>query len=344
MTLPTQPQPVGEVYSKVKAFLLASRNYESEEFMRMAMEWNRVENDLQMAIDAVTFEIYSSSLEGKVVDAAMVRKLERMQSLLAQSQDRISKFYTKAEEAVREGQAWHISQGLAKGVSDIQDAYAIAGIYAIKFDMLPFRAIENMVGFLGDGSPLGSLLRTDYAETATDISKLLVDGITQGKGPRETAVMISRYMRGNLERAMTVARTEQIRAFRVANVAQYQESGVIATYTRRSAFSDTSCMACIAADGRVYPVSVQFGDHPKGMCFTTANVRGVNPPNVLTGIEWFTKQPEDIQQSIMGSGHYDAWKSGKFQLKDIAQIGHDEKWGEQIRVKPLAELVGGGGG
>jgi hypothetical protein len=46
----------------------------------------------------------------------------------------------------------------------------------------------------------------------------------------------------------------------------------------------------------------------------------------------------------MGSGHYDAWKSGKFQLKDIAQIGHDEKWGEQIRVKPLAELVGGGGG
>lgn len=336
------PPQTAQVYRNLQGYLKALDEYESVEFLRMATEWNRIEADLQMGIDALTFEIQTYKLQGKTVDAAMIRNLDRMQSLLAQTQDRVTKFYTKSEDLVREGQAWHIDKGLEKGVRDIQESYAMASRYNIRFDLLPYRSIENMVGFAGDGSPLNTLLKTSYADNATAISQLLVDGIAMGIGPRETAVKMAGYMRGNLERAMTVARTEQIRCFRTANVAQYKESGVMDTYTRHCAFQIESCMACIAVDGKVYPVTVQFGDHPKGRCFPTANVKGVKPPAVLSGLDWFKSQPEATQIKMMGGGHYDAWKSGKFQLEDIAQIGHDETWGEQIRISPLSQLVNGG--
>ncbi len=91
----------------------------------------------------------------------------------------------------------------------------------------------------------------------------------------------------------------------------------------------------------MYPVTQQFGDHPNGRCFATANVKGVKPPKTLTGMGWLLKQTDATQQKIMGVGHFDSWKSGKLQLEDLASVSHDDTWGEQVRITPLKSLIGG---
>jgi len=59
-----------------------------------------------------------------------------------------------------------------------------------------------------------------------------------------------------------------------------------------------------------------------------------------TGRDWFERQDEATQRKIMGSGKYDAWKDGRFNLEDIPHKTHSDVWGDSWTPAPLYELLG----
>lgn len=58
-----------------------------------------------------------------------------------------------------------------------------------------------------------------------------------------------------------------------------------------------------------------------------------------SGRDWFLRQDEATQRKILGSGHYDAWKDGRFALEDLPHKTHDATWGDSWTPRPLYDLL-----
>jgi hypothetical protein len=58
-----------------------------------------------------------------------------------------------------------------------------------------------------------------------------------------------------------------------------------------------------------------------------------------TGRQWFERLDTEQQKSIMGAGHYEAWKDGQFKLSDMVHKTHSDAWGDAPAVITLKELV-----
>jgi hypothetical protein len=227
--------------------------------------WRSVEQALAANIDAVVSELAALRAAGQPVNVNLIYRMERYRTLLAQV-DAETQRYTRAAAALIEGeQRYAVQLGLDWGTESVA-ALAAQGGLGFNFDRVSSTAVNAMIGYAQDGTPLARLLAADYPHTIGAITDRLVEATALGYNPRKTARLIRDEMAGNAQRALVVARTEQARAMRAATVTSYQQSGVVRTYTRRAARSGRTCLACLLEDGRQYPVDVVFSDHPNGRC------------------------------------------------------------------------------
>jgi SPP1 gp7 family putative phage head morphogenesis protein len=153
---------------------------------------------------------------------------------------------------------------------------------------------------------------------------------------------IARHMRDVLgvapRTAMLSARTETLRVYREASLAQYRQSGIVDGYIRVAAKSERTCMACLAMDGEWFPLSEPFAEHPAGRCRSIPAKQGQQYPGTQ-GLDWFLKQPESRQRLMLGPGRYEAWKANKFDLADIAKLHKDPTWGNAWQERSLKDLL-----
>ena len=59
------------------------------------------------------------------------------------------------------------------------------------------------------------------------LTRNLIEAISLGYSPRKTAEMMAGGLTDSLSKALVIARTEQIRTYREATLAQYQDIGFI---------------------------------------------------------------------------------------------------------------------
>lgn len=304
----------------------------------LTRRWLRVEEALRGQIDALVMEMNALRDAGQPVSRNMVYRLERYRTLLAQLEAEQRRYADAAAGIISAEQQYALQLGFDWGTDAVATLAREAGLVA-SLVRLDRSVVEAMVGYTADGAPLAQLLSADYPATAAQLTDALIEGVALGYNPRKTARMMRDAMAGNLQRALVVARTETQRAHRAATVESYRQSGLVQTYTRRAALDDRTCLACLLEDGRRYPVSEQFGDHPNGRCTAIPDVPGVASPIEQTGREWFEAQDEAVQRAIMGDGHYEAWRAGEFRLEDAARMHYDPVWGEAPQVVPLRQLV-----
>jgi hypothetical protein len=144
---------------------------------------------------------------------------------------------------------------------------------------------------------------------------------------------------GGLQKALLIARTEQLRVYREASRQQYEASGVVVGQKRLTAHDDRVCGACIADEGTVYDLDEVISDHPNGRCTSVPVVEGLPEVEWLAGERWFREQSPEAQQSILGRGTWDAWEGGEFEFGDLVSRSRDATWGAAIRPTPLQDLV-----
>ena len=207
--------------------------------------------------------------------------------------------------------------------------------FGITFNTLSVDQLTDLAGMLGDGTPLNRLLKEAYPESLDGIVKALLEGSARGLGIKEIATDMARRMGMGLERITLIARTEQLRAWRIATQRQYEDSGVVMWHERLCAKDARTCMACLMADGEKIPIDQVLSDHPRGRCTSIPIVKGAPPILREMGQEWFDRQSPAVQKEMLGPGMYDLWQKQGFDLKDLRGVSVNNVWGNSPRVKTL---------
>jgi len=321
-----------EIQTVIERFRAAIEARDAKQMRYMAQQWLRIEHMLMGRIENLANTTYLLQQQGKTVSRSSIYQLEQYRDLLAQVKTEVNRYNRFAAEQISQAQRCYGLDGIDYTAQTIMAVYADARRHPEPFMRLPEKAIETMIGLAGDGTPLNKLLMADYQKTVLRMTQTLIDNTALGINPRITAKQMAVDMSGNLQRTLTIARTEQIRAFRIASTMSAKESGVVSGWIWRSALQDRTCIACLAMDGTEHGLDEELNDHPGGRCLKQWIVKGMPTLQAQSGQEWFNGLGTEKKKDILGQQKYEAWSSGAVKFQDFAAITHSDVWGSSVKV------------
>ena len=324
------------VMHEFKRALLA---YEEAQIARMVKAWMTVDRALAADIRTLAEEIARLRSAGEVVTEARLYRLSRYQSLVAQIQAEIARYERHAAQIILAGEERLVQLGLSQAQGAIRAMYQTFGVRGA-FNRVPVRAVEYLVGLTADGGPLFGVLQQRALTPAAieGLTNTLIEAVARGWNPRKTARMMQDGVAGGLQKALVIARDQQLRAYRMASDQQYRESGVVSGKRRVAAKDGRTCLACLAMDGELIPVGMEMYDHTQGRCTAIPVVEGLPALSWQYGPQWFETLSAAKQRAMMGPGRYELWREGKFEFRDLATPTYDPVWGRGLAVTPLAQL------
>lgn len=325
------------IVQTVRKFQAALLRGEEEQFAEMAKRWMEVERTLDGQLNALALEIERAARGGMPISRNQIYQMERYQALLAQAQTEIRKYEGYAESLIGARQKELLGSGWENAREIIRQAKPADWVETGY--QLPAQAMQNMVGMLASGSPLNTLLAQASVDGIDGLTQALINSMAQGWNARKTAQAMADGLAGGLDRALLIARTEQLRAYRLANRMGYEASGLVQRYKRIAAKSTRTCIACILSDGKTYDVKADFEEHPAGRCGMVPVITGLDEPNWESGAEWLMKQNEATQREMMGDKMFSAWRAGQITLDDMVTRHEDNTWGAYLKPTPFKNLV-----
>jgi SPP1 gp7 family putative phage head morphogenesis protein len=307
---------------------------EQSQMRLLAKGWLKVEQALRSEMEALAAELTKSN----VVNQAMIQQHERFVRLMFQARAEVAKFNDFADGTITKMQADLSKKGIRDALNALKIIYKEAGVVMPSFDVLPVRALEIMFGYAADGSPLRNLLARSYPDAVSGLLDALVKGLTLGNHPTDIGKKMAEEFGIGLNRALTTARTETLRSYRMGNFEQYRNSGVVSGYKRLASHDSRVCPGCLFRDGDLIDnLDGEFDEHPSGRCTAVPVVIGIPAPKWTSGAKWFEGQPEATQREILGPQRYEAWKSGA-SLTDMSKFVNDPTWGGSFVPTPVSEL------
>lgn len=189
------------------------------------------------------------------------------------------------------------------------------------------------------------------------VRRELVRGIAAGSPPRETARRIVRRaegkFNGGLNRAMTIARTETLDAYRAAaQVGQEQHADVLKGWVWSTNLSKRTCPACLGMHGTEHPLSEPGPlGHPQCRCTRVPVVKswaelgfdGIDEPDstLPDADTFFAGLAREDQERILGKRGWVAWNASEFPRETWAVRRSSKGWRDSyVPAKP----PGAGGG
>ena len=283
------------------------------------------------------------------------RERSRLENLLREVEAEIHQFAQFAETTILREQsaAVEAAQAHAAELVRIQlsaTADTPAGVN-VTFQRLPKEALRELVGFTGDGTPVGKLLAELGSSASASVRKHLVQGIGTGRGIRRTAKLIQQDLGDDLVRALRIARTETLRSYRESSIRGFQANAdVVEKWRWTASRSARTCAMCLAMDGQEFPVTEHFGSHVNCRCTPVPVVKSFaellgDPsipdlrPQQETGEEWFARQPEAFQRKTLGRRKYEAYQDSRLQLRDLVGYRDDPRWGPVRWELPFKALA-----
>lgn len=317
-----------DIYQLSQAFRAALLKRERAAAVRLVKAYGPIWQRLSKRLDVLTKQIDDARAAGELINPFWLLRQERYQALLDQVSTEIAKFADVAGEVIGGEQQAAVRAAVRDSERLILTGAEQAGAVSGTFNRLPVPAIESMVGFLSDGSPLHSLLDDLAPSGRRKVEEELLSAIALGIGPRATANKIRDALGGNLARALTIARTETLRAYREASHQTYQQhADVLDGWIWVTGLSGRACAACIALHGTFHLLSERQAAHVRCRCTRIPAISG-QPSPVSRGADWFAEQPAETQRRVLGSeAAYKAFRTGKLRLEDFVGHRDDPRWG-----------------
>ena len=261
--MPITPRVV-ELAEAFRARLLRQERAAASAMVRY---YGTIWGELQDQIDALSSEIRRLQAAGQTFSADKIYRLERMRAVQRQVTEQLDQFARYSGGAITAAQRQAIVMGE-------RDAYhlTLAGFppnapLDVRFWHMPRDAVENMVGFVADGTPLEQLITGYVGEAKDAFLERLVAGLAKGQNPRAIARELRNDFGMGLSNALRIARTEQLRAYRTASRQSYEaNSDVLTGWMRHSGRGGNVCMTCLMLDGTIYALATDMDDHPNGGC------------------------------------------------------------------------------
>lgn len=330
-------------YDLAQQFRQALLRQERDAAAQLVTAYAQASERLQTQTTALLVQIQQARAQGQIVNLSWLHQALRLNKLQAQVTAEISRLlpFLDATITAQQQQAITLSQthaqelmlaGLGPAPLEAQ------AIVRASFQQLPIGAIETMVGFSSDGAPLRQLLSHLPGDASARVTEALTTAIIVGQHPRQTARDMQDALGGNLSRALTISRTETVRAYREATRQTYeQNSEVVTGWTWIASLTSRSCLACVAMHGTEHKSSERLNGHPNCRCVMVpitkswAELGFTDIPDnrrpIEKGVDWFARQPASVQAEMMSKEALAAYQAGKIQLKDFVGVKRSQQWG-----------------
>lgn len=280
---------------------------------------------------------------GEQVSEAWLIREQALDRLEQAARGRVQAFAKVAEQTISDATVAELAA--AKGdTARILAASLPAG--AVRAGAIA--AVDRIVAAGGPSGRLRLVLAALPEDAARRVRSELIRAVVLGRNPRDTARQITDALGGNFTRALTIARTETIGAYRDASIDGYRASGVVQEWAWDATLDATTCPVCWAMHGTTHPLDEGFDSHPNCRCspvpvtrpWGDLGVRGVRETSFqpVLGQERFDKLPASRQRVILGPGKYAAYQDGRFQLSDLVASTVHPVYGRGLRERALRDL------
>lgn len=298
-----------------------------------AIAWEEIDAELQKLLTAYL----SASAKGETIKRSWLDRQGRLEALRDQTARAMQRFGQQTSHIVIAGQESAIERGIrhAEGLVRTSVAGTPKASIGTSWNRVPEESLRHLVGTLSDGSPLRDVLRKFGGESAGAVETKLIEGLSMGRNPRETARRMAAAVEGasgqTRTKALTISRTETLRPYRSASLENYQaNSDVVSGWMWNAALDDRTCPVCWAMHGTIHELSEEFGSHPNCRCSPVPIVKpefAMTDRKVETGEERFARLPEESQLSILGPSKLAAYQAGEIRLSDLVGTRQDDRWG-----------------
>jgi SPP1 gp7 family putative phage head morphogenesis protein len=343
-----------ELETAALRFRKALETRERFAFSRLSRAYTDAFGRLQGDLDRVLERIETARLEGTAVSPAWLYQQERYAALQVQLGRELRTISRELGIVVKdEGQAAiDLADQHARGMVDVQLA-AGSGITS-SWQHLNTGAVKQALAFQASDGPLADLLEGVVSHGLERVGGAIVEGIIAGDGPRETARRVSQAFGTNQARALTIVRTETMRAYREGTRQAYgRNPQLVKAWTWVSALDRRTCPACWAMHGTVHKVDEQLDGHPSCRCVmapvtATYQELGIDAPEpkgmrVEKGEATFRKLDAGEQARILGPAKFELYRNGELELRDLVHRPGNPVWGTMRREASVRQALGNAG-
>lgn len=187
-------------------------------------------------------------------------QFQRLDSLLFAAQQDFDSFSRQAQDMVRQQVHSAFSTGEQDALSLLQSSNAKAVFGVPNPD-----AIDVLLKRLAAPEQISQLFAKMDRLTLDLIRKRMLLGASLGEGPRQLAADLANALKIPLNRALTIARTESINAYRSAALDTYRANSDVVEGWIWSAAAG-ACPFCASMDGTLHDLSETLDSHPNCRC------------------------------------------------------------------------------
>lgn len=225
--------------------------------------WRSVRADL----DDLTHQIAEARQAGKTISPSWLYRQERYKALLAGIQQRVGSYTDAASQRIYSEMLRAYGDGGRDAMALLRASLPEGVSFA--FTAPPLAALEEL-----SRARLTELMKQYGRDAALKVRPVLLNGLARGQSPAVIAARIRDVMGGPLNKALTVARTETMQAYRRASQATYQANGDVLDGWRWLAAA-TASDYCADNNGKVFPLEQDMASmvHPRCRCTGSPVVR-----------------------------------------------------------------------
>lgn len=327
------------ILSVARAFALELLAHERRSATQMVKAWASAWERIDLELRALIERIDQAIQRGETISESWLWRRGRLEDLLIQAGRETARFAQFAELETLNGKAEAVRLATESGDRYLALPRRVDGLSVhLAFNRAPQEALQALVGTFQDGSPLARLFRTFGQAEQAGIQEALVRGLVTGKSPRVVARDVRDAGGMPLNRALTISRTEQLRAYRSASLENYRANpDTIEGWVWVAKLDGRTCPVCWAMAGTEHTLSEEFSTHVNCRCSPSPRVIGIKH-RVPSGAARFAELPEDDQLQILGPGKFELYRRGELALADLVQSVDHPAWGPGIREASLEDL------
>ncbi|HEY0006192.1 MAG TPA: minor capsid protein, partial [Pyrinomonadaceae bacterium] len=236
---------------------------------------------IQVQLDELKKEMADARLRGDAITVAWLMRRDRLATLLRLVEYHINSFSTYAEDVITRTQsdAVEMAQDHVLKLAGIGLVIA-AGLMrfprpAQALARLPQFAVQDLAGRAADGAPLKRLLDSLSQLAQVRVRRVVISSISLEQTPQQLSVRVREALGQELTHALTIARTEQVNAYRESARRLFEANREgITGWVWMSALTERTCALCWAMHGTVHKVTETLDSHPNCRCIAVPIMRG----------------------------------------------------------------------
>ncbi len=331
------------LYQQAERFRSELLRGERTAAMRVTRAYGELYRRLSAEIDRTMARVRAARSRGESSPAAVTR-VAQLERLRAQVAAEVLRFAREAEPviAAQAEAAATMANDQARVLIDLATPPGVS----VELGDLPRQAVLHVVSSTQPQTVLGQLLQAIGPETAQRMADALAGGIAAGHNPVQIAREMRHVARLPLSRALTISRTEVMRAWRESSREAYRRAcDVVTGWVWWSALDRTTCPSCWAQHGSVHRADEMMATHPNCRCVMLPQTRswrelgfdGPEPTPPADGPSRFARLPVSVQRQILGPSKFEAYRRRQVALADFVGHRRDPRWGPSTSEASLRD-------